>query len=118
MNCNKRILGYCPNYYNIVNFEFREDDLMSEKLIKVYKSCIFSADINSSEDINTIQKLDRVFSNYINDYLFRNTLQKEIRYVKIKRDSNIAKSLAESIIKIFIRYEEYTTRKIYLSKWI
>ena len=31
---------------------------------------------------------------------------------------NIIKSLVDVIIKIFTNYEEYTTRKIYLSKWI
>ena len=38
MNSNKEVLKYCPNYYNIVNFDFSENDLISEKLISIYKS--------------------------------------------------------------------------------
>jgi len=115
---NKEILNYCPNYYNIVNFDFKENDLISEKLINIYKNFVFSINVENREEIEKVQELDRVLSNYIHDYLFRSTLQKEIVTVKVKRDTNILKSLVDSIINIFSNYEEYTTRKIYISKWI
>ncbi len=118
MNSNKEVLKYCPNYYNIVNFDFSENDLISEKLISIYKSYIFSINLNNREDIELVEELDHVLGNYLHDYLFRSTLQKEIVTVKVKKDNNILKSLVENIIKIFTNYEEYTTRKIYLSKWI
>lgn len=114
---NKEILNYCPNYYNIVNFDFKDSDLVSEKLINIYKNFVFSINVNNREDIEKVQELDRVLSNYIHDYLFRSTLQKEIVSVKVKRD-NILRSLVDNIIKIFSNYEEYTTRRIYISKWI
>lgn len=115
---NKEILNYCPNYYNIVNFDFKENDLISEKLINIYKNFVFSINVENREEIEKVQELDRVLSNYIHDYLFRSTLQKEIVTVKVKRDTNILRSLVDSIIKIFSNYEEYTTRRIYISKWI
>jgi len=118
MNSNKEILKYCPNYYNIVNFDFQENDLISEKLVNIYKNYIFSINIKNNDEVNKIEELDRVLSNYINDYLFRSTLQKEIVTVKVKNDNNIIRSLVDVIIKIFSNYEEYTTRKIYISKWI
>ncbi len=118
MHSNQEILKYCPNYYNIVNFDFQEDDLISEKLIGIYKSFIFSANINDPLMVEQIEKLDNVLSNYIKDYLFRCTLQKEIISVKVKKDGNIINSLVAVIIKIFSNYEEYTTRRIYISKWI
>lgn len=115
---NNDFLKYCPNYYNIVNFEYKDNDMISDKLIKIYKNYIFNADMKNSEDIKLIQKLDSVLASYINDFLFRSTLQKEIVNVKVKRDNNVIKSLVENIIKIFSSYEEYTTRRIYISKWI
>ena len=36
----------------------------------------------------------------------------------LKQDNNILRSLVDVIIKIFTNYEEYTTRKIYISRWI
>lgn len=118
MNNNKEVLKYCPNYYNIVNFDYKENDLVSNKLINIYRNFIFSIDIKNREELERVQELDRVLSNYIHDYLFRNTLQKEIVTVKIKKDNNIMKSFVDAIIKIFTSYEEYTTRRIYISKWI
>ena len=47
MNRNKDILKYCPNYYTIINFDFKDNDIVSDKLIKVYKSYIFSIDEKS-----------------------------------------------------------------------
>ena len=118
MNSNKEILKYCPNYYNIVNFNFKDNDLISNKLINIYKNFVFSVNVQNREEIERVQELDRVLSNYIHDYLFRSTLQKEIITVEVKRDNNILKSLVDAIIKIFSNYEEYTTRKIHLSQWI
>lgn len=118
MSDSQEILKYCPNYYNIINFDFNENDLISEKLIAVYKNFLFSISKNDLEDLEKVQELDKVLSNYINDYLFRSTLQKEIITVKVKKDTNIIKSLVDAIIRIFTNYEEYTTRKIYISKWI
>ncbi len=118
MNRNKDILKYCPNYYTIINFDFNETDMISDRLIKVYKSYIFSIDEDNREDIERVQELDNVLANYIKDYLFRSTLQKEIVTVQVRKDNNILKSLVDIIIRIFTNYEEYTTRKIYISKWI
>ena len=118
MSDNKEVLKYCPNYYNIVNFDFEDGDLISDKLVNIYKSYIFSVDINDTEECDRASEIDRVLSNYLNDYLFRNTLQKEIVTVRVKKDNNVLKNIVDVIIKIFFSYEEYTTRKIYISKWI
>lgn len=118
MKSNKEVLKYCPNYYSIVNFDFEDGDMISEKLINIYKSYIFSINVNNDEEIETAKELDRVLTNYLHDYLFRSTLQQEIVTVKVKKDNNIIKSIVDVIIKIFSSYEEYTTRKIYISKWI
>jgi hypothetical protein len=118
MNSDKEVLKYCPNYYNIVNFSFNDDDLISDKLISIYKNYIFSIDVHNEEDLNTAIELDKVLSNYLKDYVFRSTLQKEIVTVKVKRDNNVLKNIVNIIIRIFTNYEEYTTRKIYISRWI
>ena len=115
---NRDILKYCPNYYEIVNFCFQDDDLISEKLINIYKNFIFSCDMSDKESLKNVQELDKVLISYIHDYDFRDELKKEIVTVKVKRDTNILKSLVLSILKIFDNYEEYTTRRLYISKWI
>ena len=49
MDNAKKILDYCKNYQRIVNFDYLQDDLISAKLIRVYKDYVFKVNINSSE---------------------------------------------------------------------
>lgn len=118
MNQNKEILNYCPNYFKIVNFDFVEEDNISDKLIKIYKTFIFNIDITNGEQVKKAQELDRVINVYIDDYDFRSQMQKEILNIRVKKDSNILMNIISYIFKIFTDYEEYTTRKIYIAKWI
>ena len=54
MKQNKEVLKFCPNFYNIINFDFTEEDLISEKLIKLYQKYIFNININNEAEINRI----------------------------------------------------------------
>ena len=119
MNKNKIILENCPNFYRIKNFEYFEDDVVSDKLIKIYESYIFKIDITSSEELALAKKIDFVLGKYIDDYLFRRKMQHEIFNVRIKKAcTNILQVIVESLIAIFNRYEEETVRNIYISRWI
>ena len=118
MNVNKEVLNYCPNYFNIVNFDFNDGDLVSEKLVNIYKNYVFSINLEDKKEIDKVKELDHVLSKYIEDYIFRSEMQKEIVTVRIKKDNNILRNIVDAILKIFTDYEEYTTRKLYISKWI
>ncbi len=118
MNINKQIVSMCENFYKIINFEPLEGDLVTEKLIRIYQEYIFNIDINDKEAVASVLKLDSVLGNYINDFGFRKELQKQIVKVHIDRSKNILKQFIDNIIKIFNSYEEYTTRVIYISRWI
>ena len=119
MKNNKEVLKYCPNFYRIVNFDYSCDDYISEKLISIYEDYIFKIDLANLEEIELAGKIDRVLSKYIEDYAFRKELRKELVEVRIKKScTDILKAIVESVINIFTRYEEYTTRHIYISRWI
>lgn len=119
MDRNKQILEFCPNFYKILEFTPYEDDKISGKLIKLYQKYIFEIDVNNEEDVESVKQLDHVISKYIDDYLFRKELQKQIVNIKIRKDAkDILKEIIKSILKIFDNYEEYTTRVIYISRWI
>ena len=119
MNVNKQIIDLCPNFYKIIEFTPYEDDVISSKLIKLYQQYIFKIDINNLEEVEEVRQLDKVVNKYIDDYLFRKELQKQIVQIKVKKDeTNILKAIIRSIIKIFDNYEEYPTRVIYISRWI
>ena len=119
MKNNKEVLKYCPNFYRIVNFDYASDDFITEKLISIYEDYIFKIDLANLEEIELAGKIDRVLSKYIEDYAFRKELRKELVEVRIKKScTDILKAIVESVIAIFARYEEYTTRHIYISRWI
>ena len=119
MKRQKIVLKHCPHFYKILDFEIYEDDVISKKLIKLYQQYIFRIDINNPEDVESVINLDKVVSKYIDDYLFRREMQKQILQIKVKKDAkDILREIIHSIIKIFDNYEEYTTRVIYISKWI
>ena len=51
MKKNKLIIKNCPNFYKIIDFEFYEDDYISEKLVKIYKDFIFDINIDDKKKI-------------------------------------------------------------------
>lgn len=113
------ILKYCPNFNRIINLDYYEDDAVTEKLIGIYEKFIFSSDIDNDEDIALVKKIDHVLGKYIDDYVFRKELQTEIFHVKVQQTcNNVLKTIVESIIHIFDKYLEDSTRKIYISRWI
>ena len=119
MNKNKQILKYCPNFYRIINFEFFEGDVFTERLITIYEDFIFSVNIANDEEIRLITQVDKVLAKYIDDYLFRKEMKAGLMNLKVRKDvDNLLVVIVKNIIKIFERYEEDTTRKIYLARWI
>lgn len=119
MSENKKILKYCPNYYQIIDFNPLADDELTQKIIRMYHEYIFKIDIYNEEEVNEVKELDAAVSKYINDYLFRREVQKQITNAKVKRDCpDIVKFFIDLIIKIFANYEDFTTRVIYVSRWI
>jgi hypothetical protein len=113
MNNNSMILKNCPNYNKIINFNYTKEDYITSKLIKIYKEYVLL-----NEDVDTTHEIDRVLNIYIDNFEFRKELQEKILNVRVKKDNNILKNIVLSIIKIFSDYEEYTTRKLYIARWI
>ncbi len=119
MNKNKIILKHCPNFYKIINFEYYEGDLISDKLIKIYQDYIFKVDINDEEALKDIENLDKIIARYFDDYYFRTEMQNGLKKIRVNiNEKNILQIIIENIFKIFDKYEEGTTRKIYVTRWI
>ena len=48
---NKEVIKYCPNFYKITEFVPMENDVITEKIIKIYQEYIYRIDLNNLEDI-------------------------------------------------------------------
>ncbi len=119
MEQNKEVLRYCPNFQRIINFKYNDNDLISEKLLAIYRDFIFKANVNDDNDKKMVQDFDYVLRKYTDDYIFRKELKKEIVNVKIKRScSDILREIVKSVLVIFNQYMFNTTRKITIARWI
>lgn len=118
MNKNKIILGYCPNFYKIKNFEYDNEDYITDKLINVYEDYIFSINETDSNSIKKIKELDSILGKYISDYNFRKSIKSGVMNIRVKRGTNIMECIVESLFDISSNYEDGYTRNIYFARWI
>lgn len=118
MDKNREVLAHCPHFYTIINFEYYSDDLVSEKLIDIYERFIFSVDITDRENVEKIEKLDKVLFKYINDYCFREQVKSDMMTIKVKRGDNILETIVSAILGFWDSYELLLTRKINITRWI
>ena len=118
MNKNKLVLKHCPNFYKIVNFEYLEDDRISEKLINIYKDYIFDINLDNTRDVELIEKIDVVLNKYIDDYYFRKEMQRDLLKIRVKASDNFLRGIVEGIVTAFETYEQGYTRNIYFARWI
>ena len=115
----KSLLSNCVNYERIVHFDYLSEDLITAKLIRVYKDYVNKTNFTNAEDVNRLKNFDYVLGKYIDDYAFRKELKKEIVHVKVKKScSDILRAIVEGILKIFDNYMESSTRKIRIARWI
>ena len=51
------ILKNCENYYKIVNYNYNDDDFITEKIINIYKEQIFNKENQSIKKIKILDKI-------------------------------------------------------------
>ena len=116
---NKIILKYCPNYYRIINEEFYDLDFVSDKVIQVLQGYIFSVDIKNKPELKKITELDKALVRYFDDRDFKTYLTNILVALKVsKKETDIMRFIAMSIIGAYEKYLEGFTRNLYISKWI
>ena len=116
---NKIVLKYCPNYYRIINEEFFELDYISDKVIQVLQSFIFSINIKNKADLRKVSALDKALVRYFDDREFKTYLSNHLVALKVsKKETDIMRFIADSIINAHEKYLEGFTRNLYISKWI
>ena len=98
MNKNKQVLKHCPNFYKIMDFEYYEDDVLSEKIINVYHDFVFKVDINNKKSITKLEQIDFIINKYIDDYFFRKELKAEMSRIRIRKGQDILIGLSKYLI--------------------
>ena len=116
---NKIIVKYCKDYYRFINEEFSELDYMSDKVIQIYQTFIFSINVKNKADIKKITDLNNAVARFFDDKEFKTYLTNFLIGLKVsKRETNVMRYIAEAIIKQYEKYLEGFTRNLYISRWI
>ena len=116
---NKIVLKYCKDYYRIINEEFSELDYMSDKIIQIYQSFIFSINTRNKTEIKKATDLNNAVVRYFDDREFKTILNNFLKSLKVSRkETNVIGYIVNAIIKEYEKYIEGYTRNLYVPRWI
>ena len=116
---NKVVIKNCKDYYRIINEEFSELDYMSDKVIHIYQSYIFSINARNKNEMKKAVDLNKSVARYFDDREFRTLLNNSLTGLKVSRkETNVISFIANYIIKEYEKYMEGFTRNLYIPRWI
>lgn len=116
---NKIIIKYCKDYYRIINERFSELDYMSDKVIQVYQSFIFSVDPRNKLELKRAVALNNAIVKYFDDAEFKSELSSSLKALKVpKGTKDILLYIVNTVLERYSRYMEGYTRNLYIPKWI
>ena len=118
MKKNKIILNHCKNFYRIKNFEYDNEDYITNRLISIYEDYIFNIDEKDVNELKKIEQLDYILGKYIEDYKFRKEIKNKVISIRVSKGSDILDAIVNALIRLFESYEEGYTRNIYFARWI
>lgn len=116
---NKIILKYCKDYYKIINEEFSESDIMSDKIIQLFQSYLFSTNVNDRDRMKTLPNINNAILRYFDDREFRKVLNNLLMGLKVsKSEKDVVGFICNKIIDEYNKYLEGYTRNLYIPRWI
>lgn len=116
---NKIVLKYCPDYFRIINEEFSELDLMTDKVIQIYQNYIFTINIKDKAQVKKVTTLNSAVARYFDDREFKTLLTNVLVSLKVpKGTKDVVDIIVSTIIKEYEKYLEGFTRNLYIPRWI
>ena len=105
----KNVLSICTHYDDIVNFPFKENDVLTRVIIDEYTNTIF--DVNSQDlgKTNHLKVVDIVVYEYLNDKKFTNRVKEQLEFnnIELNEESLIGCDIISLLITF---YKEYKNR--------
>lgn len=112
------ILDKCPDYDEISNYVYLENDLFSKGLIDQYQDYVFTVDITKEKELARLELVNQAMKKYITDYSFAKAIKKELSKRFKDKEFVHPEMLMDNIIKFMELYEEESLRNISNTKWI
>ena len=113
------VLKNCPNYDEIIEYEYPYVDELSKKLIDWYRELIFSAKGDNERELLLIRALDKSLYLYVRDNKFKRGLKKVISTDELNfSNKELIKDVIKRLIEFTNNYEKKEVLDISVSKWI
>lgn len=115
---NEELKKICKNYNVIVNCEFLDDDLFSQKLVDFYKKAV-SRSGSDSNSLSKISKYDRVMRKYIEDYNFSKKLRNSVDVSSILTSRvDLTDAVLEYAVDFSNKYDDDIEEPVINTRWI
>ena len=111
----KKLLKYALNYDEIINFTFKKEDFITQRIIKYYQEYLFRKVGCTSY---RIKLLDKTIYEYLTNFKFNNYVKK---YLKEIDDSDYEFCYYDNLdINLPKLYKNYENENLYLSntRWL
>ena len=115
---NEELKKICKNYNVIVNCEFLDDDLFSQRLVDFYKNAVSRSGCDSNS-LNKISKYDRVMRKYIDDYNFSKKLRNSVDVSSILTSKiDLTDAVLEYAVDFSNKYDDDIEEPVINTRWI
>ena len=115
---NEELKEICKNYNVIVNCEFLDDDLFSQRLVDFYKNAVSRSGCDSNS-LNKISKYDRVMRKYIDDYNFSKKLRNSVDVSSILTSKiDLTDAVLEYAVDFSNKYDDDIEEPVINTRWI
>ena len=114
----KLINRLCPNYDEIIDYEYSADDVISKHLVETYRNFIFKSDDNK-ENYDKISHLDEALACYFNDSNMFHIVQNYFQSLGTITDtSEYSNSVVLKVIHLHKQYQDTLTQTVAPTRWI
>jgi hypothetical protein len=109
----KEVLETCYYYESIVNYKFKEGDILTKHLISSYATEIFDIDSKDLGKKNQLKVIDIVMHEYITDPKFFKYVKDNISFENIELDESslVEHDLLMLLIKMYNTYRKREEEK-------
>jgi hypothetical protein len=116
----RAVLDTCSYYESIVNYKFKESDILTKHLISSYTTQIFDVDSKDLGKTNQLKVIDIVMHEYISDSKFFRYVKENISFedVELDESSLVEHDLIMILIKLYNNYRKKKEDEIEQTAWI
>ena len=114
------VLETCIHYETIVNYQYREGDILTKHLISVYSTEIFDIANKDLAKTNQLKVIDLVIHEYLTDIKFNRYVKEHISHEDIDLDENSFASpdMLAILIKLYNKYRKRKENDLEQTIWL